>query len=90
MRYFRASLAVYEDACAQLDAAYGYPNYETKTLRTLRLASELPVDAQGRVYINISAEFCEYELPSQIIARGDVEEITAEQYLALLPADAAI
>jgi hypothetical protein len=90
MRYFRSTPAVYADICAQLDAAYGYPNTETKTERTLPLVSSLPTDGQGRVYLAISAEYCEYNLPSellpQLIAAGAVEEVTAEQYLAVLPA----
>jgi hypothetical protein len=89
MRYFRATPAVYADICAQLDAAYGYPNPETKTLRSLPLAADLPADGQGRVYLMISAEYCEYNLPSellpQLIAAGLVEEITAEQYAAVMP-----
>jgi hypothetical protein len=89
MRYFRASPAVYADICAQLDAAYGYPNAETKTERTLPLASDLPTDDAGRVYLAISAAYCDYNLPSemlpQLIAAGTVEEITAEQYAAVLP-----
>jgi hypothetical protein len=89
MRYFRASPAVYADICAQLDAAYGYPNPETKTLRTLPLVADLPSDDQGRVYLAISSEYCDYILPSQmlpeLIASGAVEEITAEQYAASLP-----
>jgi len=89
MRYFRSSPAVYADTCSRLDAAYGYPNTETKTIRTLPLASDLPSDAQGRVYLAISAEYCEYILPSemlpQLLTSGAVEEITAEQYEAVFP-----
>jgi len=87
MRYFRATPAVYADICAQLDAAYGYPNEATKTLRTLPV--DLPSDGQGRVYLAVSAAYCDYNLPSellpQLIAAGLVEEITAEQYGAVLP-----
>lgn len=89
MRYFRALPAVYADICAQLDAAYGYPNPETKTERTLPLAAELPTDNQARVYLAVSSAFCEYNLPSellpQLLAAGLVEEITAAQYAAILP-----
>lgn len=88
MRYFRSTTSVYEQISAQLDAAYGYPNAETKTLRTLPPASELPADAQGRVCLAISADYCEYVLPShmlpQLLASGAVEEITAEEYQAAL------
>jgi len=89
MRYFRAAVAVYADICAQLDAAYGYPNAETKTERALPLVSDLPTDEAGRVYLAVSAEYCDYNLPAemlpQLIAAGLVEEITAEQYGAVLP-----
>jgi hypothetical protein len=89
MRYFRSSPAVYTDICAQLDAAYGYPNAETKTERTLPLVSDLPTDDMGRVYLAVSAEYCEFHLPSemlpQLIAAGLVDEITADQYAAVLP-----
>jgi hypothetical protein len=89
MRYFRSTPAVYADICAQLDAAYGYPNEATKTLRTLPLVADLPSDEQGRVYLGISAAYCDYNLPSemlpQLIAAGLVEEITAEEYAAVLP-----
>jgi hypothetical protein len=58
---------VYKQINAQLDAAYGYPNAETKTLRTLPPAAELPLDAQGRVYLAISAEYCEFNLPAEML-----------------------
>ena len=89
MRYFRSTPAVYRSICSQLDAAYGYPNAETKTERALPLAETLPSDPQGRVYLAISAEYCAYILPSemlpQLIAAGMAEEITAGQYAAVLP-----
>jgi hypothetical protein len=89
MRYFRATPAVYSDICVQLDAAYGYPNAETKTERALPLVAELPSDDQGRVYLAVSAQYCEYNLPAemlpQLIAAGLVEELTAEEYAAVIP-----
>jgi hypothetical protein len=89
MRYFRSSPAVYAGICAQLDAAYGYPNSETKTERALPPVADLPTDAPGRVYLAISAEYCEYVLPSemlpQLLASGAVEEIDAAVYLAVVP-----
>jgi len=89
MRYFRSSPAVYASVCAQLDAAWGYPNAETKTERTLPLANDLPTDAQGRVHLAISSEYCDYILPSQmlpeLLASGAVEEIDAAAYEAILP-----
>lgn len=89
MRYFRASLAIYAEICRQLDDVYGYPNPETKTERTLPLASELASDSQGRVYLGIEAELCEYIWPSQtlpqLLASGAVEEVSESQYRAVLP-----
>jgi len=89
MRYFRSMPAVYADICAQLDVAYGYPNSGSKTQRTLPLVGSLPADIAGRVYLAVSAEYCEFNLPSemlpQLIAAGVVEEITAAQYAAVLP-----
>jgi hypothetical protein len=90
MRYFRSTPAVYASICSQLDAAYGYPNPETKTQRTLPLVADLPADGQGRVYLAVSADYCDYILPGQmlpeLLASGAVEEITAAQYEAMLPA----
>lgn len=88
-RYFRSSPAVYASICSQFDAAYGYPNAETKTERALPLADTLPTDTQGRVYLAISSDYCDYILPSQmlpqLLASGAVEEIDAATYHAALP-----
>jgi hypothetical protein len=89
MRYFRSLPAVYVSICAQLDAAYGYPNAATKTERTLPLVDELRTDGEGRVYLGIPEAESRYDLPSvmlpKLIAAGLVEEITAAQYAAVLP-----
>jgi len=89
MRYFRSTPAVYAAICGQLDAAYGYPNVEAKTERTLPLPSDLPSDGQGRVYLAISADYCDYVLPGQmlpdLLANGAVEELTEAEYRTALP-----
>ena len=89
MRYFRSTAAVYESIRSQLDAAWGYPNVETKTETALPAVNELPADAHDRVYLAISAEYCDYILPSQmlpeLLASGAVEEIDAAVYAAVLP-----
>lgn len=89
MRYFRALPAVYAEICAQLDAAYGYPNAETKTERTLPLVGDLPTDSQGRVYLAVSAAYCDYILPGQmlpdLLSSGAVTELTEAQYRAAVP-----
>ena len=89
MRYFRSTPAVYEQVRSTLDAAWGYPNAETKTLTAIPPAGELPSDDQGRVYLAISAEYCDFILPSEmlpeLLASGAVEEIDAAAYAAVLP-----
>jgi hypothetical protein len=89
MRYFRATPAIYESIRATLDAAWGYPNAETKTLTAIPPSSELPSDEQGRVYLAISADYCDYILPSQmlpeLIASGAVEEIDEAAYRSEFP-----
>ena len=89
MRYFRTTAAVYAGICAQLDAAYGYPNAETKTERALPLAADLPADGQSRVYLAVDSAYCEYILPGemlpQLLASGAVEEVDAATHAAVLP-----
>lgn len=89
MRYFRSNAETYEAVRSQLDAAWGYPNAETKTLTAIPPASELPADTQGRVYLAIQSEYCDYILPAQLLpqllASGAVEEISEATYTASLP-----
>lgn len=89
MRYFRSTAEVYASICSQLDAAYGYPDADTKTMRALPLASDLASDSAGLLYLAISGEYCDYVLPSQLLpqllASGAVEEISEAEYLAALP-----
>jgi hypothetical protein len=91
-RFFRSTDAVYDAIRSQLDEAYGYPNAETKTLTSITPAADAPHDAQGRVYLAIAADYCDYNLPAellpQLLSSGAVEEITAEEYQTLLPVDA--
>ena len=86
LRHFRSTPPTYEAIRAQLDAAYGYPNAETKTLTAIPPASELPTDSQGRVYLAISAVYCDYVMPSQmlpqLLASGAVEETDEATYRA--------
>lgn len=89
MRYFRSTPAVYAAICAQLDAAYSYPDAATKTDRALPLVQALPVDAQGRVYLGLEPELCDYILPSEmlpeLLASGAVEEVSEAAYRAVTP-----
>lgn len=89
MKYFRSTPAVYAAICAQLDIAYGYPDAAAKTMRTLPLSSDLPADAAGMVYLAIQREYCDFILPSQLLAdllaSGAVEEVEESTYRAVLP-----
>jgi hypothetical protein len=89
IRYFRCSPSVYEAARATLNAAWGYPNAETKTETAIPPADELPSDEAGRVYLAVSADYCDYVLPAhmlpELLGSGDVEEIDEAAHLTVLP-----
>lgn len=86
MRYFRAMPAVVEQIRAALDAAWGFPNAATKTDTAITPANKLPADEAGRVYMQMDAVYCEYELPAQLLpvllAAGEVEELTRAAFFA--------
>lgn len=87
MKCFRSTPAVYESVRSTLDAAYGYPNAETKTETAIPPVEELPRDDIGRVYLAVSDEQCAYVLPAQLIVElaesGAVEEVSEGQYLSV-------
>lgn len=88
MRYFRCESgdAFYENVRATLDAAWGLPNAETKTVTCVDPANVAPRDAQARIVLAVPDEFCAFtvavDLLPQMLTNGDVSEITAEQYAA--------
>lgn len=94
-RYFRSSAAVYEQIRAQLDSSYGYPSEATKTETSIPPADTLPKDEDGRVYLGVSRDYCDYILPSQMLeemlASGAVEEVAEQHYnaVAMPPIDPA-
>ena len=87
MRYFRTNVdAVYEQVRLTLDAAWGFPSADRKTVTSIDPASVAPRDSQGQIVLAVRNEFCQYEavaamLP-QLLASGVVEEINAAQYRA--------
>ena len=91
MRYFRclAGDEAYEQIRATLDAAWGHPDAETKTLTCIDQASVAPRDTQGRIMLATSEAFCEYEASAQmlaaVLASGAIEEIDEATYLQELP-----
>ena len=89
LRYFFSTDAVYEQVRATLDAAWGFPNAETKTLTALDPSLSAPHDTQGRVYLVIAGEYCDYEpaatLLPELLAVGSVVEISEADYIAVFP-----
>ena len=89
MRYFRAiNDEVYEQARLTLDAAWGLPSTDGRTVTCIDPASVAPRDSQGRIVLAVHNEFCQYDavaamLP-QLIASGAVEEIDAATYQAVV------
>jgi len=85
-RFFRATEAVYEQARATLDAAWGHPGPVAVTC--IEPAATAPRDAEGRVLLAVDAEFCAYTTASDLLpamlASGQVQEITAEEYAAAI------
>jgi hypothetical protein len=90
MRYFRtADAALYETIRLQLDAAWGHPTPDGKTLTCFDPAAVAPRDAQGRILLAVDDAFCGYYavaavLPS-LLASGSVEEVAAGEYLPVVP-----
>ena len=88
-RYFRSTDELLSQVTAQLDAAYEYPNAETKTNTALPHHSECPHDSEGRVYVAVDDAYCDFILPSQmipqLIASGLVEEVDESVFMAVTP-----
>lgn len=86
MRYFRCDAGdeAYEQARLALDAAWGHPNAETRTLTCIDPAGVAPRDQQGRIVLAVNDEFCEYPATEQMLSlmlgAGAAVELTAEQY----------
>ena len=90
MRYFRTSSdAVYEQARATLDAAWGLPD-DKGTATCIEPAATAPRDSQGRILLAVNEEFCAFpvavDLLPQLLAGGAVEEIGAAAYHAAVNA----
>jgi len=91
MKYFRclAGDEAYEQIRATLDAVWGHPNAETKTVTCIDPAAVAPRDTQGRIMLATSEAFCQYEASAQmltsVLGSGVIEEIDAATYLQELP-----
>ena len=85
MRYFRtASDEVYEQARLALDAEWGHPNAESKTITCIEPAAVAPRDAQGRILLAVKLEFIEFPAAAamllELLESGAVEEIDEATY----------
>jgi hypothetical protein len=86
MKYFRtADAALYESIRLQLDAAWGHPTPDGRTLTCFDPAAVAPRDAAGRLLLAVKDEFVTWEpaatLLPQLLASGAVVEIDAAAYL---------
>jgi hypothetical protein len=92
MRYFRCEAGdeAYEQARLALDAAWGHPNTETRTVTCIDPAAVAPRDADGRIVLAVSEEFVQYPAASQMLGYmlgiGAAVEITAAEYAAAVNA----
>lgn len=91
MRFFRclAGESIYEQVRLGLDAAWGHPNEDTKTVTCITPAAVAPRDTQGRILLATTEQFCEYaaaaEMLEQLLAGGAVEEISESVYMQDIP-----
>jgi hypothetical protein len=90
MRFFRtADAALYESIRLQLDAAWGHPTPDGRTVTCFDPVAVAPRDAAGRVLLAVREEFVTWEpaatLLPQLLASGAVEEIDAAAYQPVLP-----
>jgi hypothetical protein len=89
-RFFRtADAALYESIRLQLDAAWGHPTPDGRTVTCFDPASLAPRDPAGRLLLAVNDEFATWEpaatLLPQLLASGAVEEISESAYADALP-----
>jgi hypothetical protein len=88
VRYFRcdAGDSAYEQARLALDAAWGHPRQDTGTITCIDPAAVAPRDAQGRIVLAVTEEFCAYPAAAQMLelmlGGGAAVEITEADYRA--------
>ena len=90
MRFFRtADAALYESIRLQLDAAWGHPTTDGRTVTCFDPVAVAPRDSSGRVLLAVNDEFCTYDAVAAVlpglIASGAVEEIDAAAYQPVPP-----
>lgn len=90
MRYFRTADAnLYESIRLQLDAAWGHPTPDGRTVTCFDPVAVAPRDAAGRVLLAVNDEFCTYPAVATVLpgllASGAVQEVTAADYKPVPP-----
>jgi hypothetical protein len=85
MIYLRTADAdLYEAVRLQLDAAWGHPTEDGRTVTCIDPASVAPRDAEGRIVLAVREEFTEFEaavaLLPVLLASGAVEQISEDEY----------
>jgi hypothetical protein len=90
MRFLRtADAALYESIRLQLDAAWGHPTPDGRTVTCFDPAAVAPRDTSARLLLAVNEEFTTWEpaatLLPQLLASGAVEEITEAQYRVSVP-----
>jgi hypothetical protein len=92
MIYLRTSDEnLYESVRQQLDAAWGHPTPDGRTVTCVSPSSIVVRDSQNRIMLAIQEEFIAYEpaatmLPS-LIAASVVEQISEADYMTAVPRD---
>jgi hypothetical protein len=92
MIYLRTSDEnLYESVRQHLDAAWGHPTADGRTVTCFSPSSIAVRDSQNRIMLAIQEEFIAYEpaatmLPS-LIAASVVEEISEADYMTAVPQD---
>jgi hypothetical protein len=89
-RFFRTADAdLYESIRLQLDAAWGHPTPDGKSVTCFDPAAVAPRDSAGRLLLAVREEFATWEpaatLLPQLLASGAVQEISEASYRAALP-----
>lgn len=92
MIYLRTSDgSLYESVRAQLDAAWGHPSADGKTITCFAPVFLAARDPEGRIMLAIQQEFVDYEpattmLP-MLLNAGLVEEISEAEYMTAVTVD---
>lgn len=88
-RFFRSDAATYEEMRLYLNTAWGLPTPGTSSCILPAGDPTAPRDGQGRVYLAVHAEWCEWPAVAAVLpdllASGAVDEVDRDAYMAALP-----